>query len=165
MLSLAAVTADDVVYDLGSGDGRLPILAAQRHGARGVGIEIEPRLVALSLQNAREAGVADRVTCLEGDLFTADISAATVVTLYLSTSVLRDLEPKLRQELRPGTRIVSHQFWIPGWPIEETRRVDSSQLFLYRVDQRLAPDGTRAIAVRTPGVSPVSVQANTTSVP
>jgi SAM-dependent methyltransferase len=133
MLTLAGVHKDDVVYDLGSGDGRLPILAAQLHGARGVGIEIDPALVALARINARDAGVDDRVTFIEGDLFTADISAATVVTLYLSTSVLRDLEPRLKRELRSGTRIVSHQFWIPGWPRDKTTRVDASELFLLRV--------------------------------
>jgi SAM-dependent methyltransferase len=138
MLTLAGVTKDDVVYDLGSGDGRLPILAAQLHGARGVGIELDPKLVALSWTNARDAGVGDRVTFIEGDLFTADISPATVVMLYLSTSVLRQLEPRLRSELRPGTRIVSHQFWIPGWPPEKTIRVDASELFLLRVPQRPA---------------------------
>jgi SAM-dependent methyltransferase len=133
MLTLAGVTKDDVVYDLGSGDGRLPILAAQLHGARGVGIEIDPRLVAVSRANAKDAGVSDRVTFVEGDLFTADISPATVVTLYLSMSVLRQLEPKLKSELRGGTRIVSHQFWIPGWPAERTLRVDASELFLLRI--------------------------------
>ena len=133
MLTLGGVTKDDVVYDLGSGDGRLPILAAQLHGARGVGIEIDPKLVALSRLNAKEAGVSDRVTFVEGDLFTADISPATVVVLYLSSSVLRQLEPKLKAELKPGTRIVSHQFWIPGWPAERTTRVDASELLLMRV--------------------------------
>jgi SAM-dependent methyltransferase len=133
MLALASVTKDDVVYDLGSGDGRLPILAAQLHGARGVGIEIDPALIARSRANAKDAGVSDRVTFVEGDLFTADISAATVVTLYLSMSVLRQLEPKLKSELRPGTRIVSHQFWLPGWPAERTIKVDASELFLLRI--------------------------------
>ena len=133
MLNLAGVTKDDVVYDLGSGDGRLPILAAQLFGARGVGIEIDSKLVALSRANARDAGVGDWVTFIEGDLFTADISAATVVTLYLSRSVLRDLQPKLKSELRPGTRIVSHQFWIDGWPAEQTIRVDASEIFLLQV--------------------------------
>jgi SAM-dependent methyltransferase len=133
MLALAGVTSEDVVYDLGSGDGRLPILAAQLHGARGVGIEIDPRLVALARVNAKEAGVSDRVTFIEGDLFAADISPATVVVLYLSSSVLRQLEPKLKTELKPGTRIVSHQFWIPGWPAERTIRVDASELMLMRV--------------------------------
>jgi SAM-dependent methyltransferase len=133
MLQLAGVTVKDVVYDLGSGDGRLPIIAAQVYGARGVGIEIDPKLVALSRMNARDAGVDDRVTFIEGDLFTADISEATVVTLYLSMSVLRQLESKLRTELRSGTRIVSHQFWVPGWQAERTIKVDASELFLLRI--------------------------------
>ena len=136
MLQLAGVTKDDVVVDLGSGDGRLPIIAAQVYGARGVGIEIDPRLVALSRNNAKDAGVDDRVTFVEGDLFTADLSHATVVTLYLSTSVLRQLEPKLKTELRAGSRIVSHQFWFQGWPAERTMRVDASELFLWRIPPR-----------------------------
>lgn len=133
MLTLAGVGAGDVVYDLGSGDGRLPIIAAQRFGARGVGVEIDARLVARSRQNARDAGVDDRVSFIEGDLFAADVSEATVVTLYLSTSVLRQLEPKLKAELRPGTRIVSHQFWFQGWPADRTIKVDGSELFLWRL--------------------------------
>jgi predicted RNA methylase len=133
MLELAEVRATDVVLDLGSGDGRLPIIAAQKYGARGVGIEIDPKLVALSRQNAREAGVADRVTFVEGDLFAADLSQATVVTLYLSTSILRELEPKLKAQLRPGARIVSHQFWFQGWPPDKTIKVDASELFLWHL--------------------------------
>ena len=133
MLRLAAVSKDDVVYDLGSGDGRLPILAAQIHGARGVGIEIDPSLVARARANARESGVSDRVTFIEGDFFNADISDATVVTLYLSTSLMGEIEPKLKSELRPGTRIVSHQFWFQGWPADRTMRVDASELFLWRI--------------------------------
>ncbi len=133
MLTLADVSKDDVVYDLGSGDGRLPILAAQLHGARGVGIEIDPKLVAVARANATEAGVADRVAFVEGDLLTADISKATVVTLYLSTSLMRQIEPKLKSELRPGARIVSHQFWFPGWPADRTLRVDAAEIFLWRL--------------------------------
>ena len=134
MLDLAGVTKDDIVFDLGSGDGRLPIIAAQKYGARGVGVEIDRRLLALSRQNARDAGVADRVTFIEGDLFTADISTATVVTLYLSTSVLRELEPKLKKELRRGARIVSHQFWFQGWPADRTLKIDASDVYLWRVE-------------------------------
>ena len=133
MLTLAGVSSRDVLYDLGSGDGRLPILAVQLHGARAVGVEIDPKLVALSRANARDAGVSDRVTFIEGDLFTADISDATVLTLYLSTSVLRQLEPKLKSELKPGTRIVSHQFWIPGWPADRRVKVDDVEIFLMTV--------------------------------
>jgi SAM-dependent methyltransferase len=139
MLQLARVGPDDVVYDLGSGDGRIPVLAAQKYGAVGVGIEIDARLVSLAREVAREGGVADRVAFVEGDLFQADISEATVVTLYLSPSVNRDLEPKLRRELRPGTRIVSHQFPIGHWPPDATiRGQDGTDLFLWTVPRREA---------------------------
>jgi SAM-dependent methyltransferase len=134
MLQLAGITPDDVVYDLGSGDGRIVALAAQKYRARGVGIEIDPKLVATSWEVAREAGITDRVTFVEGDLFTADISGATIVTLYLSTGVNRQLEPKLRRELKPGTRIVSHQFPIGTWKPERTVRAeDGTDLFLWIV--------------------------------
>jgi SAM-dependent methyltransferase len=133
MLQLAQVTAADVVYDLGSGDGRIPIIAAQKYGARGVGIEIDPKLIERARVNAREAGVADRVTFIEGDLFTADLSPATVVTLYLSASINKRLEPKLRRELNPGARIVSHQFLIGDWPPDEKARPDFSDIFLWRI--------------------------------
>jgi SAM-dependent methyltransferase len=137
MLDLAGVTPDDVVYDLGSGDGRIVILAAQRFGARGVGIEIEPRLVEISRHNARDAEVADRVRFLEGDLFTAEIAEATVVTLYLSPSVNARLESKLRRELRPGTRVVSHRFRIGHWPPERTETTDDgTALFLWTIPAR-----------------------------
>jgi SAM-dependent methyltransferase len=141
MLELARVTREDVVYDLGSGDGRIVILAAQRYGARGVGIEIDPKLVAISRQVAREAEVEERVRFIEGDLFEADISPATVVTLFLSPGVNRDLESKLRGELRPGTRIVSHQFPIGRWPPEKTVRApeDGTDLLLWVVPPRPDP--------------------------
>ena len=133
MLELAKVTRDDVVYDLGSGDGRIVILAAQKYGARGVGIEIDPKLVAISRQVARDAQVADRVTFIEGDLFTADLSKATVVTLFLSPSVNNELEAKLRRELKRGTRIVSHQFPIGRWKPDKTVRAveDKTDLYLW----------------------------------
>ena len=115
MLRLARVTADDVVYDLGSGDGRIVVVAAQKYRARGVGIELDSRLVSLSRELAAVSEVGDRVTFIEGDMFTTDISPATVVTLYLSESLNLDLEPKLRNELRKGTRIVSHQFRMGRW--------------------------------------------------
>jgi hypothetical protein len=114
------------------------ILAAQKYGARGVGIELDPKLVELSRQIAREGEVADKVTFIEGDLFEADISTATVVTLYLSPTVNRRLEPKLRRELRPGTRIVSHQFLIGNWPPDKIIRAedDRTDLFLWIVPTR-----------------------------
>jgi SAM-dependent methyltransferase len=133
MLELARVTPEDVVYDLGSGDGRIVVIAAQKFGARGVGVELDHQLVERSRQIAREGGVADRVTFIEGDLFKTDISAATVVTLYLSTTVNMRLEPKLKRELKPGTRIVSQQFRIGAWAPEIETRVDNQQLFLWTI--------------------------------
>jgi ribosomal protein L11 methylase PrmA len=133
MLQLAGVTRDDVVYDLGSGDGRIVIIAAQKYGARGVGVEIDPKLVELARQNARDGAVADRVSFIQGDLFTADISPATVVTLYLSGSINKRLEPKLKAELRPGSRIVSHQFRIGEWPPDSAIRPDFSDVFLWTI--------------------------------
>ena len=132
MLQLADVTSRDVVYDLGSGDGRIVILAAQKYRARGVGIELDAALIETSRTVAREGEVGDRVTFVQSDLFTADISAATVVTLYLSPGMNRDLEPKLRRELKPGTRIVSHQFAIGRWAAD--RKVpasDGTHLYLW----------------------------------
>jgi predicted RNA methylase len=133
MLTLAGVTPRDVVYDLGSGDGRIVILAAQKYGARGVGIEIDPTLVALSRQLAQEGGVEDKVTFLEADMFTADITPATVVTLYLSTTINADLEPKLRRELQPGARIISQQFPMGAWTPDRTLRAAGQDLFLWIV--------------------------------
>ena len=139
MLKLARVTADDVVYDLGSGDGRIVVLAADGYGARGVGVELEPYLIEKSRRLADERKVADRVTFVEGDLFSADISKATVVTLYLSPSVNRRLEDKLKKELRPGTRIVSHQFGIGDWiPDRTIRAPNGNDVFLFTVPRRPA---------------------------
>jgi SAM-dependent methyltransferase len=132
MLQLAEVGAADVVYDLGSGDGRIPIIAAQKYGARGVGIELEPRLVTQSWGNANEGQVANRVKFIVGDLFEADLSEATVVTMYLSPSIMKRLRPKLRA-LKPGTRIVSHQFPMPEWPPDERRQIDEAEILLWRV--------------------------------
>ena len=125
MLEVANVGEDDVVYDLGSGDGRIPITAARDYGARGVGIEIKPDLVRRARENARDAGVNDRVEFREGDLFEADISEATVVTLYLLPSVNLELRPKLFRQLEPGTRIVSHDFDMDEWEPDTT--VESSE--------------------------------------
>jgi len=124
MLEVAGVSEDDVVYDLGSGDGRIPITAARDYGARGVGIEIKPDLVKRARENAQDAGVGDRVEFREGDLFEADISDATVVTLYLLPSVNLELRPKLFRQLEPGTRIVSHDFDMDEWEPDTT--VESS---------------------------------------
>jgi len=137
MLELAWVRTGDVVYDLGSGDGRIPILAAQKYGARAVGIEIDPRLVEIARQVAREGEVVAKVTFIEDDFFTADISDATVVTLYLSPAVNARLEARLRRELKPETRIVSHEFPIADWiPVRHVRGRDGTELYLYTVPAR-----------------------------
>jgi SAM-dependent methyltransferase len=136
MLKLARVTPQDVVYDLGSGDGRIVIIAAQKYGARGVGVELDRRLVEISRQIAREGDVDDRVTFVQGDLFTADISTATVVTLWLSSTVNSRLEPKLKRELRPGSRVVSHQFPIGTWTPAVTIRFEKEDLFLWTIPER-----------------------------
>jgi SAM-dependent methyltransferase len=136
MLLLARIQPTDVVYDLGSGDGRIPIIAVQKYGAKAVGIEIDPRLVELSWRNANEGLVADKVKFIVGDLFKADISEATIVTLYLSKSINNELEPKLRLELKPGTRIVSHDFGIGKWQPDEVLQVDEATLFLWKVPAR-----------------------------
>ncbi len=135
MLQLANVGANDVVYDLGSGDGRLVIAAARDFGARGVGIEIDPGLVAQSTESARRAGVADRAAFRAGDLFEIDLADATVVTLYLSREINQRLRPKLLRELRPGARIASHDFDMGEWAPSQTIRVPSrdrvSTVFLW----------------------------------
>ena len=132
MLRLVDVKKGDVLYDLGSGDGRIPIIAAQKYGAKGIGVDIDPRLVELSWRNANDAEVASRVKFFVGDLFETDFSEATVVTMYLTPNILNQLAPKLRS-LKPGTRIVSHQFPIRGWPPDERRQLDESELLLWRI--------------------------------
>ena len=127
MLKLASVTAGDTVYDLGSGDGRIVIAAARDHGARGVGFEIDPALVAQATDRARRQGLADRVSFTQADLFQADLRPATVVTLYLSPDLNRRLRPKLLSELRPGARIVSHSFDMGDWPPSRTLQVSSNE--------------------------------------
>jgi len=115
MLKMAQVSKDDVLYDLGCGDGRIVITAAKQFGCRGVGIDIDPRRIRESQQNAAKAGVTDRVQFFQMDLFEAEISEATVVTLYLLSEVNLRLRPKLLRELKPGTRVVSHEFSMGEW--------------------------------------------------
>jgi cyclopropane fatty-acyl-phospholipid synthase-like methyltransferase len=134
MLELAHVTAEDVVFDLGSGDGRIPIAAAKKYGARGVGIEIDEQLVRLSQDNAMKAGVADRVTFVRGDLFQADISQATVVALFLLPSMNMQLIPKFKRQLRPGARIVSHHFAMGDvWPPDVEQDVSGLMIYLWKL--------------------------------
>lgn len=140
MLALAGTTKDDVVYDLGSGDGRIPIAAAKIYGARGVGIEIDPKLVDEARKNARAAGVADLVEFRLEDALQADLSKATVVTLYVLASGNAKLRPTLTRQLRPGARIVSHAFSMgPSWPADKVEHFVSAQgdevtLYLWRAD-------------------------------
>ena len=137
MLKLARVDGDDVLYDLGSGDGRIPIAAAKNFGTRGVGIDINPVRVREANANARAAGVTDLVSFRQEDLFEADFSEATVVTLYLLPVLNVKLRPKLLAELRPGTRIVSHAFDMgTEWEPERTVTVDSSTIYLWTVPER-----------------------------
>ena len=134
MLKMANVSSSDVVYDLGCGDGRIPIAAAQKYGARGIGIDIDPARIAEAKENAKAAGVTDKVTFLEQDLFTSDFSNATVVTLYLLPSLNQKLMPKLKAELKPGTRIVSHAFDMgPEWPPEQKQEVEGKTIYFWTI--------------------------------
>ena len=123
MLELAEVGPADVVYDLGSGEGEIVIEAARRYGVRAVGVELDHERVENARKKAADAGVTDRVTFIERDLFEVDIGEATVVTLYLFPGILERLLPKLLRELRPGTRIVSHDFGLGDWPPDKTVEV------------------------------------------
>ncbi len=141
MLKVAKVTQNDIVYDLGSGDGRIPIAAAKTYGARGVGIDIDPQRIQEAAANLKAAGVADKVRFLNQDLFTTDISQATVVTLYLLPSLNTKLLPKLNKELKPGTRVVSHAFDMKdadGKEIkpEQTLNVNGRTVYLWTVPLR-----------------------------
>ena len=137
MLEMANVKPTDIVYDLGSGDGRIVITAARKYGARGVGIEIDPALVSKAVSNAAEAGVSERVRFVTQNLFTADISEATVVTLYLLQSINERLRPKLVRELKPGARVVSHVFNMgPEWPPERTETIERSRIYLWSIPHR-----------------------------
>lgn len=137
MLNLAGVKPGDVLYDLGSGDGRIPIAAAQRFGVRGVGIDINPVRVREANANAQAAGVSHLVTFKEADLFEEDVSEASVVTLYLLQSLNVKLRPKLLAELKPGTRIVSHAFDMADqWEPERTQEIDGTRIYLWTVPER-----------------------------
>ena len=145
MLTLAKIGASDYLIDLGSGDGRLVITAVAKYKARGgMGVDIDRDLVKLAQDNAAKAGVGDHVSFVAGDLFAADVGKATVVTLYLLPSMMADVESKLRKELKPGTRVVSHDYPLPTWKPIEVDKFDSQEkvpisgttrtvLLLYRV--------------------------------
>ena len=133
MLALARVTAADVVYDLGCGDGRIVIMAASRFGARGVCVDIDPARIAEARANAQAAGVADRIRFATEDLLATDLGGATVVTLYLSNELNLALRPKLERELQPGARVVSHWHAMGGWQPTRSLAVPSEwgERYLY----------------------------------
>lgn len=130
MLTLAGVGPEDVLYDLGSGEGGIVIAAARDYGARGIGIEIDPLRIADAMEYAGDAGVEHLVDFVEDDIFTADFHEATVVTLYLLESINIQLRPELLRQLRPGTRIVSHAFNMGDWKADE--QVDVSGISIYK---------------------------------
>jgi len=134
MLDLAKVKKDDVVYDLGCGDGRIVITAVKERGARGVGIDLNPQRIAEAKLNAKQAGVQDKVKFEVGDLFKADFSEATVVTLYLLPSVNAKLRPQLWRQLKVGTRVVSHAFDMGAdWPPEKTESVGGTTVYYWTI--------------------------------
>lgn len=146
MLKLGKVGKDDLLYDLGSGDGRIVITAAKRYGTRGVGIDINPERIQEANENARKAGVsdseallrgADRVQFIQQDLFKTDLSKATVVTLYLLPEINLKLRPKLLRELKPGTRIVSHAFDMGDWKPQQTLQVEGKTIYYWVVPQQV----------------------------
>ncbi|MDX2151675.1 MAG: class I SAM-dependent methyltransferase [Bryobacteraceae bacterium] len=133
MLKLAAVKKNDVVYDLGCGDGRIVITAAEKYGATGVGFDINPERIAEANENAKKAGVTNRVKFVEQNLYDANLSPASVVTLYLLPSVNLKLRPKLLKELKPGTRIVSHSFDMGDWTPEKTVEVGGRRIYFWTI--------------------------------
>src|SRR5262245_9449975 len=133
MLKLAKVGPNDVIYDLGSGDGRIPITAAKTYGARGVGIDIDPQRIREATENLKNAGVGDKVRFLNQDLVTTDIIHATVVTLYLLPSLNLKVLPKLNKELKPGTRVVSHAFDMGDIKPERTENINGRTIYMWTV--------------------------------
>ena len=144
MLELAGVTEDDVIYDLGSGDGRIVITAAKKYGARSVGVDIDPQRIAESNANAEREGVTHLVEFVQQDAMTVDVSGASVVTLYLLSSSNMKLRPMLTSQLRPGARIVSHAFSMGNWEAEQVERFTDARgntrtLYLWRHDGTVRP--------------------------
>jgi len=133
MLKMAKVGADDTVYDLGSGDGRIVIMAAQKFGAKAVGVELDPDLYKQSSQRVKELGLEDKVKIIHENMFQVNVRPATVVTLYLLTSVNERLRPQLEKQLHSGTRVVSHDFQMPGWEPEKNEEVISNNGVSHKV--------------------------------
>lgn len=134
MLSIAKVGKNDVLYDLGCGDGRIVVTAAKAHGARGTGFDLDPERIGEARKNAEQAGVADRVNFKVADLFETDVSAASVVTLYLLPNVNTRLRPRLWKQLKVGSRVVSHAFDMgPEWPPEKTDSVEGRSIYYWTI--------------------------------
>jgi predicted O-methyltransferase YrrM len=146
MLEVAKIGKDDVLYDLGSGDGRIPIAAAKKGIARGVGIDINPERVKEANENLREAGVGDRVKFVNADLFETDLSDATVITLYLLPALNLKLLPKLLKEVKPGTRVVSHAFDMGDWKPERTLDVGGRSVYFWTIPAPGTPEYQAAMA-------------------
>ncbi len=131
LLEIAGTNKNDIIYDLGCGDGRFVITAAKKYGAHGVGIDIDPERIEESVANARKAGVADRVRFIEADIFKTDVSAASIVSLYLLPELNLRLRPKLFKELKPGSRIISHDFDMDDWKPDISGTLGNSKYFLW----------------------------------
>jgi ribosomal protein L11 methylase PrmA len=136
MLQVANVGKNDIVYDLGCGDGRIPVTAARKYGARGIGIDIDPQRIKEANENVAKNNVGDRVKIVQGDLFEQDLSQATVVTLYLLPSLNVKLMPKLMKELKPGTRVVSHAFDMGDWKPEKELDVEGRKVYFWTIPKR-----------------------------
>jgi precorrin-6B methylase 2 len=154
MLKLAQVGPNDVVYDLGAGDGRIVITAAQQFGARAVGIDLDPARIAEANANAQRAGVSDRVQFIEQDLFTADISEATVVTLFLRPSLNLRLRPKLWRDLKPGTRVVAHLYDMGDWKPDKVEHVDRRPVYYWIIPDDAPARAAKAELQTTPVAAP-----------
>ncbi|MFN6569367.1 class I SAM-dependent methyltransferase [Dendronalium sp. ChiSLP03b] len=137
MLKVAKVNKNDILYDLGSGDGRIVVTAAQKYGTRGTGIDIDPQRIKEANENAQKAGVTDRVKFVQQDLFNTNLSDATVVTLYLLPDINLKLRPKLFKELKPGTRIVSHAFDMGDWKPQQTLQVEGKTIYYWVVPEEI----------------------------
>ncbi|MDP2322119.1 MAG: class I SAM-dependent methyltransferase [Acidobacteriota bacterium] len=136
MLQVANVTKNDMVYDLGCGDGRIPVTAAKKYGARGVCFDIDPQRIKEANENVAKNNVGNLVKVVEGDLFEQDLSGASVITLYLLPSLNVKLMPKLMKELKPGTRIVSHAFDMGDWKPEKELDVDGRKVYYWTIPKR-----------------------------
>ena len=143
MLKVANVTGRDVLYDLGSGDGRIPITAAKKFGTRGIGVDIDPERIKEANENLKNSGVGDKVKFIQGDLFEMDLTPATVITLYLLPALNLKLRPKLLK-LKPGTRIVSHDFDMGDWKPEKTVKVGTRNVYFWTI-----PDAATAAKIGT----------------